>query len=176
MFGERVIQLMPDWIGYIFSTSVIVICSIIVKIPSIDQSIVYAVFLIQILFVGISFNIVYMMQESKTVNPSLKAISLELNMSFGNCFTFFAPLVAKAPEPIPTFMFIFLGIFSMILITRMDNKQKPMTLEQSILQVVMNDQKSGMQEVSKINFDPVREKISKWRGPAPSESSKLSDY
>jgi hypothetical protein len=117
MFGERVIQLLPDWIGYMASTTVIIICSILVKIPSIDQNILYVIFLIQIIFVGISFNIAYMMQESKTHNPALKAISLELNMSFGNCFSFIVPLVAKAPEPVPTLMFVFLGLFSMLLIT-----------------------------------------------------------
>jgi hypothetical protein len=170
MFGERVIQLMPDWVGYIFSTSVIVICSIIVKIPGLDQSVVYVVFLIQVLFVGISFNIAYMMQESKTHNPALKAISLELNMSFGNCFTFFCPLVAKAAEPVPTLMFIFLGLSSMLLITKMDSKQKPMNLESSILSILMDDQKSGFKELSSINFDPVKDRVAKWKLQA-SESS-----
>ena len=82
-----------------------------------------------------------MMQESKTHNPALKAISLELNMSFGNCLTFFAPLVAKTPEPVPTLMFIFLGVFSMILVTQMEDKNvpPPMSLEQSILTMIVNE-------------------------------------
>jgi hypothetical protein len=61
MFGERLINLLPDWLGYILSTSVIMACSIIVKIPGIDQGLLYAFFLTQVLFVGISFNIAYMM-------------------------------------------------------------------------------------------------------------------
>ena len=97
-------------------------------------------------------------------------------MSFGNCFTFFAPLVAKTPEPVPTLMFIFLGVSSMFLITKMDCKQKPMTLEQSILSVVMSDHKSGIMGLSNINFDPVKEKISKWNRPPTSEYSKISEY
>jgi hypothetical protein len=117
LLGERVIQLVPDWVAFNFSTSIIIICSIIVKIPGLNQLFIYAVFLIQVLFVGISFNIAFLMQELKTENPALKAISLELNMSIGNSFTFLCPLVAKAPEPVPTLMFIFLGVSSMVLLT-----------------------------------------------------------
>lgn len=111
-----------------------------------------------------------MMQESKTQNPALKAISLELNMSFGNCFTFFAPLVAKAPEPFPTLMFIILGFGSMFLITKMDKQPEKMSLELSILSMVMD---GGVKELSNL---PLKSRVEKWKGDVLSESSKPSEF
>jgi hypothetical protein len=99
-------------------------------------------------------------------------VSLELNLAFGNCLTIFVPLIAKAPEPIPTLWFIIVGILSMVLITTMKEKPVHVPLEQSVLSALV-DEKSSIQF---INMDPLREKLAKWNAAAPSESSRHKDY
>jgi hypothetical protein len=95
VLGERIIQMLPDWIGCILSITCILIASILLKIPGIDQTSIYIIFLIQIFFCGAANNVIYLIQESRTVNPKLLAISLEVNLCFANLVSFISPMVGK---------------------------------------------------------------------------------
>lgn len=46
-------EFFPDWVGLIASSAVVMILSNLVKVKGIDQSIIYVVFLLLIIFVGI---------------------------------------------------------------------------------------------------------------------------
>jgi hypothetical protein len=98
--------MLPDWIGCILSITCILVASILLKIPGIDQTSIYITFLVQIFFCGAANNVIYLIQESRTVNPKLLAISLEVNLCFANLVSFISPMVGKMSEPYPTMMFI----------------------------------------------------------------------
>lgn len=104
--GERIIQMLPDWLGAILSITCILVSSVLLKIPGIGQTAIYLIFLVQIFFCGAANNVVYLIQESRTINPKILAISLEVNLCFANLASFLAPMVGKMSEPYPTMMFV----------------------------------------------------------------------
>lgn len=53
ILGEPLMEFFPDWVGLIASSAVVMILSNLVKVKGIDQSIIYVVFLLLIIFVGI---------------------------------------------------------------------------------------------------------------------------
>lgn len=53
VLAEPLMEYFPDWIGLIASSLVVMILSGLVKVEGLDQSIVYIVFLILIIFIGI---------------------------------------------------------------------------------------------------------------------------
>jgi hypothetical protein len=45
MFGEPLMRYVPDTLGLIVDTCLIIVCSIVLKIPEIEQTTIYVVFL-----------------------------------------------------------------------------------------------------------------------------------
>ena len=113
LFGEPAMHQFPDWLAMMFSVAVVMVCSVVLKMDGIEQSTIYAFFLCQIFFLGISFNAAFVIMDSRT-NPKLLAVAFELIFSIGCGSTMVLPVLAKAPEPLPTILFLVFGTICIV--------------------------------------------------------------
>ena len=100
----------PDWLAMMGSSCIVVICSLVLNMPGMDQMTIYMVFLGQIFFLGLAFNGAFVILESRT-NPKLLSVAFELDFSLGCGSTMFMPVLAKSPPPIPSIIFVTFGFF-----------------------------------------------------------------
>ena len=70
LFGEPVIHYLPDQKAMIGSTFLVMVCSVILKLPGLDQMTIYVVFLAQIFFIGLVFSLAFVILGTRT-NPKL---------------------------------------------------------------------------------------------------------
>lgn len=112
----------PDWLSLIGSVIMIMISSILVKCPHIDQGILYCIFLAQVFFCGLGFNAVFVILESRT-NPKLLAVSYELNLCVASGSTMIIPVLAKFPDPIPTIWFVLCGTVVIFVVIKIGSRK-----------------------------------------------------
>ena len=122
ILGEPILKRFPDWLAMMFSLLVVMVCSVILKMPDVEQAEIYMAFLCQIFFIGISFNAAYGIVESR-INPKLLAVAFELDLSFGNGMSMIVPILAKAGEPTPTLMFLFFGCTAILMLVYIGPKK-----------------------------------------------------
>ena len=123
LFGEPVIRKFPDWIAMIVCLIFVMGTCLILKMPDVDQTTIYVVFLLQIFFIGMAFNLAFMIMETRT-NPKLLAVAWELNMSIGSGSSMVLPIFAKAPEPTPTLMFFIFGSICILMLLKIGPKKQ----------------------------------------------------
>jgi hypothetical protein len=61
VFGELILSMVELSNGFIIANFFIIVTSISVKWPGLSQKVIYGIFLAQIFFIGIAFNITYIL-------------------------------------------------------------------------------------------------------------------
>jgi hypothetical protein len=130
LVGEPAIHHFPDQKAMIVSTFIVMVCSVILKVPGMDQMTIYVVFLLQIFFLGLAFSLAFVILTSRT-NPKLLAVAFELNFSFGCGSTMLLPILAKSPEPTPTILFLVFGCITIFMLFKIGPRKQE--VKESIL-------------------------------------------
>jgi hypothetical protein len=82
IFGETLIKMMPDWLGLQVSVCFILISNIALQMPDITPIMTYFLFMIQIFFIGIAYNLEFIILERRT-QPKHLALSIEITVCVG---------------------------------------------------------------------------------------------
>ena len=102
VIGERIVHSLGNTrLVMVVTLIVIFVCSCMIKLVPMSNVGLMATFLVQIFFIGNSFNLCLTVQDEETP-AKLSAVSFELNYSFGTLTTLGCPIISKMPEPIPT--------------------------------------------------------------------------
>ena len=123
LVGEPVIKKFPDWIAMIVSVTFVMVSCLVLRMPGVGQTTIYLVFLFQIFFIGMAFNLAFMILETRN-NPKLLAVAWEINMSIGAGSSMILPVFAKAPEPTPTLMFLIFGTICILMVLKIGPKKQ----------------------------------------------------
>ena len=106
-------------------------------------------FLAQIFFLGIAFNAAFVIMESRT-NPKLLAVAIELTFSIGCGSTMVLPVLAKAPEPTPTILFLVFGSVCVIALCKIGPRKQELKketiidkIEHTILSMIDESRQEG---------------------------------
>ena len=70
--------------------------------------------MIEIVCIGIIYNIIFILQDTMISDPQLKSISLEFNYSLSQNFSLFTPIIASMKEPIPSIVAWFFGLLQIL--------------------------------------------------------------
>jgi len=125
LVGEPLIAHFPDHIAMTCCLVMVMICSFLLKLPDLDNIQIYVYFLGQVFFIGMAFNLLFVMMETRT-NPKHLNVAFEMLMCFSQGSTMLSPLLAKAPEPVPTITFISCCIVAILMIIKVGPlKSKP---------------------------------------------------
>jgi hypothetical protein len=115
LLGEYFLRLVPDWIGMLLSIIIVMVASVLLKMPGIDQMTTYAIFFSQIFFINIAYNAAGVILESRT-NPKHLAEAFENYLCFGSSSAMVCPVIALQPEPAPTIMFMTCGFMAVLML------------------------------------------------------------
>ena len=100
--------------GQIWSVSILLFFCTFIKTVEVAENLMYILFMIEVFFIGIAYNLGYILQDILIFDPQLKSTSLEFNFCIGQFSTLFVPLVAGMAEPIPTGIIWFFGIMCIL--------------------------------------------------------------
>ena len=115
LLGEAILTHIPDWIGMLVSIIIVMIASVLLKMPDIDQLTTYGIFFSQIFFINIAYIAAGIILESRT-NPKHLAEAFENYLCFGSSSAMICPIIALQPEPAPTIMFMTCGAIVIIMV------------------------------------------------------------
>ena len=59
LFGEKVMRLVPEIVGYKYSLTIAMICDLSIKVFDLPEKVTFVIFLNEIFFLGIAYNICY---------------------------------------------------------------------------------------------------------------------
>ena len=124
----------------ILALIIILIVNLTMKLLDLEEITIYTCFMMEIFFIGVTFNLLFMILEAR-INPKLLSCAMEFNSVFGNLSTMACPLIAKMAEPTPTLFVVILclvGVAVMVWIPDPKNKEIDLqqTLEHTIVSMV----------------------------------------
>jgi predicted MFS family arabinose efflux permease len=79
LFGERLMVWIHPIKGLMFSLFVIIFISVYLKCVTLQEEVLYVIFMVEVFFLGIAFNIIFILQDIMITDLKLKSTSLELN-------------------------------------------------------------------------------------------------
>uniref|UniRef100_A0A7S3CPP2 Uncharacterized protein n=1 Tax=Strombidium rassoulzadegani TaxID=1082188 RepID=A0A7S3CPP2_9SPIT len=142
--GEPIIEHFDDYSSIFFALTVVVISSSLVKVEALGQTAIYVIFLVQVCFIGLAFNIYFVIVGTR-INQKLLTVSFELNSCTGQFMTLFCPIISKLPEPYPTMVYwgcsltAFLMVWIIGPMKRTDKKNAFADIERSILTIIKDE-------------------------------------
>ena len=114
LLSERLIPYIPHHTIVYFSIIAILICCNSLKlIANMNQTLIYFLFIVQILFCGVVYNLVFILQEVYTI-PKLLTVSFELNQCLSYMLNFMVPILVKMKEPTPLLAFWFFALLGLL--------------------------------------------------------------
>jgi hypothetical protein len=122
LIGEPIVHHFPPHLASYFSLTMVLVTSNMVKLD-LDQKVIYGLFLVQIFFIGLTFNLYFVMATTR-ISPRLLSTSFELNTCFGQLLTFFSPLIAKLPEPFPTLFYWLFCLTAFLMVVKIGPPKK----------------------------------------------------
>lgn len=134
----------PDTKSMYFALVMVLITCNAVKIPDLDETTLYLLFLGQIFFIGLAFNLYFVISANYT-NPKFATTSFELNMCSGQLMTLASPILAKLPEPTPTLVYWFCIFLAMFMTYRVSQTRAPKAqtvfaeIEKSVLSIIKDE-------------------------------------
>jgi len=128
----------------IVSLIIIMICSSCIKfITDLNETLLLAIFLIEIFFVGNAYNLAFTLQNEQ-VDPKLLGVSFEMIFSCGILFSAVSPIVAKLAEPIPTIFLTSLCLAAILIMFTFRNPEfnaqnlRDESIESTLQTIVIN--------------------------------------
>ena len=112
--GEKVTLWFHPVKGTFISIVFISIISLFIKLFDITEGQLYLLFLLEVICIGILYNMCFILQDILITDPKLKSISFEFNFCFSLFVSMCAPQLAAMIEPLPTATIWLLGFIQIL--------------------------------------------------------------
>jgi len=116
VISDRVLKYIPDHISMYISMVGILVTSNLLLLFDLDQAVTYLLIFLQVISVGMSFNSIFLLIETRT-DPKVFQVSFEICYSLSAAFSLLTPMIPMLSAPLTLGLYYFLclcSIFVMI--------------------------------------------------------------
>jgi hypothetical protein len=112
--SEPLIKRLPDVTAFTIAMSTVILINILIHtLPDLSEEVSIFLFSIQVFFVGMCWNLQFIIQEKRT-RPEHLSVALELNMSCSTLFSGIVPILVGASNPVKAIVVTVVGLVSII--------------------------------------------------------------